>query len=164
MSKVLPGANDEEKLTALCALNYKEQAVWYLNAFWKDGIDKEAELFWKYVERCGELDLEQHGAGSGLDEMKAHVFLERFDETLTVRALRERLRETGAIGPIARFKVVPLVHYLLFKYQNDWHRLVNASQGDNQDEIDRAQQLLVEVQAAYKNAEVRDREATVALR
>ena len=31
---VLPGANDNEKLNALCEKTYKEQAVWFLNAFW----------------------------------------------------------------------------------------------------------------------------------
>jgi hypothetical protein len=35
---VLPGANDNEKLTALCKLTYKEQGVWFLNAFWEGGL------------------------------------------------------------------------------------------------------------------------------
>ena len=34
MSSLLPGANDLERLHALCGKTYKEQAVWFLNAFW----------------------------------------------------------------------------------------------------------------------------------
>lgn len=30
----LPGSNDLEKLHALCDKTYKDQAVWFLNAFW----------------------------------------------------------------------------------------------------------------------------------
>lgn len=30
----LPGSNDLEKLHALCDKTYKEQAIWFLNAFW----------------------------------------------------------------------------------------------------------------------------------
>ncbi len=36
--------------------------------------------------------------GHALDEMQAHRFLEAFDMTLTVRKMREALREKGAIG------------------------------------------------------------------
>ena len=51
-----------------------------------------------------------------VDELRAHVFLEKFDETLTVREMRAKLRETGAIGENERPTIVPLTHYLLFRY------------------------------------------------
>merc|ERR1712232_255583 len=162
MTKVLPGSNDDEKLVALCAFSYKDQAIWYLNAFWKD-METDAELLWKYVERCSELDDQEHENGCGLDEMKAHVFLEKFDETLTVRALREKLRQTGAIGQTQRPKIVPLIHYLLFKYGTDWHKLVNSAQGDNQEEIEKAQEMLKNVLAALEEAENRAKQARIAL-
>lgn len=47
----------------------------------EDFADKEAERLWGYVNKCGEIDSEFHGEGSGLDEMAAHVFLEKFAET-----------------------------------------------------------------------------------
>jgi hypothetical protein len=31
----LPGVSDREKLDALCQQTHKEQAVWFLNAFWE---------------------------------------------------------------------------------------------------------------------------------
>eukprot|EP01095_Lingulamoeba_sp_RSL-Kostka_P003725 TRINITY_DN1472_c0_g1_i1.p1 TRINITY_DN1472_c0_g1~~TRINITY_DN1472_c0_g1_i1.p1 ORF type:complete len:378 (+),score=231.65 TRINITY_DN1472_c0_g1_i1:65-1198(+) len=163
MAKVLPGNDDKEKLEALCEYSYKEQAVWFLNSFWEEFAESEAELIWNYVDACGELDAENHENGSGLDEMMAHRFLEKFGETLTVRALRTKLRETGAIGEKQRPKVVPITHYLLFKYNAEWHVLVNASQGDNAKEIAEAQEKLNAVQQAFQESNERAEEAKVAL-
>ena len=72
-----------------------------------------------------ELDHDKKAEGCALDELQAHRFLERHNETLTVHAMRERLRATGAIG--AQVRLVPLIHVLLFKYNADWHHLVSAS-------------------------------------
>jgi len=86
---------------------------------------------------------------------KKTIKLEKFNETLTVRELRTKLRSTGALEESERPKIVPLTHFLLFKYNVDWHKLVNASQGDNSAEIAKAQRLLEEVQAAFKESESR---------
>jgi chromosome segregation ATPase len=110
-----------------------------------------------------EIDERKKG-GCALDELQAHVFLEKFDEALTVRALRTALRETGAIGEKERPKNIPLVHYLLFKYSVDWRQLVNASQGDNSKEINEAQRMLDEVQHAFAEADARASEAAAAVR
>merc|ERR1712137_1320638 len=120
--------------------------------FWDDH-ESEAERIWEYVLKCAEIDAEFHGEGSGLDEMAAHVFLEKFAETLTVRELRAKLRSTGAIGESERPKKVPLTHYLLFRYNVDWHKLVNSSQGDNSAEIAKAQEMLNQVTAAFQEAQ-----------
>merc|ERR1712137_515494 len=86
--------------------------------------------------------------------MKAHVFLEKFDETLTVRAMREKLRSTGALGETERPKVVPLTHYLLYKYNADWKLLVDETrQGSNKEELEKAEKMLAEVQAAFQESE-----------
>merc|ERR1712137_381114 len=130
-------STDLDKLHAICQKTYKE-----------------AELFWQYVLKNAELDLENHELGCGLDEMKAHVFLEKFDETLTVREMRSKLRSTGAIGESERPKLVPLTHYLLYKYNADWHTLCDETrQGDNKEEMEKAEQMLAEVQAAFKESE-----------
>lgn len=103
----------------------------------------------------------QRAEGSTLDEMQAHRFLETIKETLTVQAMREKLRSTGAIaGQIRR---VPLTHYLIMKYNVDWHDLVNAVLGD-MEEIRKAQQKLDEVQAALREAEQREQESKQAKR
>ena len=158
--KILPGKNDHEKLQALSGLTYKQQAVWFLNAFWDtQAIQKDAERLWAYVHTCADLDAENHGDGSGLDEVNAHRFLEVYGETLTVRELRTKLRGTGALEENERPKVVPITHYLLFKYNVNWHELVNASQGDNSAEIAKAQKLLEEVQSAFKEADSTHKQA-----
>jgi len=145
---------DLDKLHDVCQKTYKEQAVWFLNCFWEEFAEKEAELIWQYVLKNAELDLENHEGGCGLDEMKAHVFLERFDETLTVREMRAKLRSTGAIGESERPKLVPLTHYLLYKYNANWHTLVDETrQGDNKEELEKAEQMLKEVQAAFQESE-----------
>merc|ERR1712137_319334 len=157
-------STDLDKLHAICQKTYKEQAVWFLNCFWEEFADKEAELFWQYVLKNAELDLENHELGCGLDEMKAHVFLEKFDETLTVREMRAKLRSTGAIGESERPKTVPLTHYLLYKYNANWHTLVDETrQGDNKEEMAKAEALLEQVTKLFKESEARAAEARTAL-
>merc|ERR1712137_274706 len=144
----LPGATDQAKLDALSAKTYKEQAIWFLNGFWHK-LENQAEPVWNYVQRMGELDAENHENGCQLDEMMAHRFLETFDETMTVRAMRETLRDVG----IEKVRHVPLCHYLICRYKVDWHLLVNASQGDNQAEVEEAQRKLKQVQKAVEEAQ-----------
>merc|ERR1712137_618300 len=103
--------------------------------------------------------MENHENGCGLDEVNAHRFLEVYGETLTVRELREKLRSTGALEASERPKLVPITHFLLFKYNVDWHVLVHASQGDNSAEIAKAQQMLKEVQQAFASADAKFKEA-----
>merc|ERR1712137_795476 len=146
--------SDLDKLHDICQKTYKEQGVWFLNCFWEEFAEKEAEIIWQYVATNATLDLENHEEGCGLDEMKAHVFLEKFDETLTVREMRAKLRSTGAIGESERPKTVPLTHYLLYKYNVDWHTLVDETrQGDNKEELEKAEQMLQEVQRAFRESE-----------
>merc|ERR1711976_1020727 len=156
--------SDLDKFHDICKKTYKEQGVWFLNCFWEQFAEKEAEIVWQYVEKNAELDLENHGEGCALDEMKAHVFLEKFNETLTVREMRAKLRSTGAIGESERPKTVPLTHYLLYKYDAAWHVLVDEGrQGDNKEEMEKAEKLLSEDMAAFKESEARAADARNAL-
>jgi len=144
----LAGANDAEKLKDLASRSYRDQAVWFLNAFWNGVAKKEAENVWKYVLQFVKLDLEKGKQGNQLDEVMTHRFLEVNDNTHTVRELREKLYAIGIEKP----KFVALIHYLIFHYAIDWHELLHAPQG-NQDDIDRAQQMLEAVQTALKEAQ-----------
>ncbi len=65
----LPGRDDKEKLEALGNRTYKEQAIWYLNGFWKKGADQQAERVWKYVHDASKLD-EKGLEGGILDEFQ----------------------------------------------------------------------------------------------
>jgi len=157
----LRGANDLDKLKDLQSKPYKEQAVWALNAWWgvppQNFNEQTGERLWQFVKKIAELDLQKGKDGNEVDELQAHRFLEAFKETMTVSEMRDSLRSTGAITGNVRF--VPLIHILIFKFKLDWHKLVNAAQGDNRAELEEAQRKLDEVQAAFTAAEARAREA-----
>lgn len=135
---------DEQKLEQLSQFNYKEQAIWFLNAFWNDFAEKEANTVWDFKHLFDEIDFQKGKEGSQLDELLAHRFLERIKATLSVRDMRNKLREVG----IEKVKYVPLCNYLVFHYSADWHKLVNASQGDNQEELEQAQKMLEAAQVS----------------
>src|SRR5690348_14702378 len=58
---------DHEKLTALGNKNYKAQAVWFLNAFWADFGEAEAERVWDYAHRMANIDTQKKAEGNALD-------------------------------------------------------------------------------------------------
>ena len=141
----------------------EERGVWddelidfltqFLNAFWEDFASEEAEKLWNFVNIASQIAKE---AGTELDEMEAHRFLEKADEAHTVLEMRARLRNTGAIGANERPKTVPLSHYLLFKYDSKnaklFYELVTRAQGSNQKQIEKAQAKLDAVSAAFDEA------------
>jgi len=151
----LSGSSDQEKLQDLTSRTYKEQAIWFLNAFWHEFAEKEAASIWDWKHKFDELDIAKKAAGHELDELNAHRFLEQINSTMTVRSMRDMLRGAG----IDKVHYVPLAHYLIARYKADWHHLVNASQGDNQEEIAKAQRMLEAAQKACRDAEVAAREA-----
>eukprot|EP01090_Pellita_catalonica_P023580 TRINITY_DN97_c0_g1_i1.p1 TRINITY_DN97_c0_g1~~TRINITY_DN97_c0_g1_i1.p1 ORF type:complete len:343 (+),score=116.77 TRINITY_DN97_c0_g1_i1:113-1141(+) len=145
-------STDAEKLSKICTMTYKEQSIWFMNGFWKmlDSEEKK-DLVWQYRNKMAELDLEKKGEGCKLDELNAHRFLEKFDKTLTVRALRTKLKDVGVeFTGIAKY--VPLTYFFIVHYDVDWHKLVNAPQGDSA-EVKKAQQMLDEVQRALQEAQ-----------
>ena len=56
-----------------------------------------------------------------------------------------------------------MTHFLLDKYEADWHKLVNAPQGDNSAQIAEAQDKLQAVQDAFDASSKADAEAAAAL-
>jgi len=144
----LEGANDRDKLTSLCKKTYKEQAIWFLNACWDGAGQRDAELFWKYVHKAVELDLQKKKDGSELDELNMHRFLESFKNERTVRELRDELRKVG----VDNFKFIPLTMFLIWHYRFDWHKLVHAPQAANGAEIAKASEMLESSQKACDEA------------
>lgn len=149
---------DREKLSALGQKSYKDQACWFLNAFWGK-MEPQAENIWKYVHKLSDLDKPE---GCAVDELNAHRFLESFHETLTVRELRQKLRDAECLKEGDRPKLVPLIWFLMFKFEVDWRKLVNAPQSSSK-EVEEAQERLEQVQAAFRLAQQRAEEAAAAL-
>eukprot|EP00013_Stygamoeba_regulata_P025556 CAMPEP_0177660996 /NCGR_PEP_ID=MMETSP0447-20121125/18391_1 /TAXON_ID=0 /ORGANISM="Stygamoeba regulata, Strain BSH-02190019" /LENGTH=88 /DNA_ID=CAMNT_0019166205 /DNA_START=82 /DNA_END=345 /DNA_ORIENTATION=+ len=86
-------ANRPKSLTELCQRKYKEQAIWFLNGFWEEGMDKEANTVWDYIQHFIELDKLQQppkGAeGNELDMFWSAKFLEDKDEAIPAMKRKE---------------------------------------------------------------------------
>jgi len=152
---------DNNKLTELCSRNYKDQAVWFLNSYWEEFAQREAEKIWNLKHKMDQLDLNKHEQGCALDELQAHRFLEQLGETLTVTELRDKLKAVGVIIG-EKIKYVPLIWYLIYKYSIDWRVLIKRPQG-SKDEIEKAAAMLTEVQRAFTEAEDRAKTAAEAV-
>lgn len=124
-------ADLKSSFLALTSMKYIDQAKWFLNGFWKEEAEKEAENIWKCTNKFIELDTRKKKEGNELDEFEAHKFLESLGETLTVVALREKLRkiDLDANGKMA------LLEYLMFKYNKGIREVIDAPQGENQEEV-----------------------------
>jgi chromosome segregation ATPase len=116
---------------------YSEQAKWFLNGFWNDGASQESEKIWSFAQKFIELDEKKKKEGNELDEFSTHRFLESLGETLTVVAMRERLRQID----LDFNKKVALIEYLTVRYHKTVKQIVDAPQGD-QTEINKAQAKL----------------------
>jgi len=127
----------------LTRMKYSDQAKWFLNGFWKEGAEEEAENIWKFAAKFMELDPRKK-EGNELDEFWSHKFLESLGETLTVIKLREELRriDLDANGKMA------LLEYLCFRYGKTVQAVIDSPQGDNTEEINEASAKLQAVQDA----------------
>lgn len=164
-----PGLNDEtneeEDALLLKELNektYKEQAIWFLNAFWKTGVAfgenlQEAETVWMVLHEYIKLD--PRGAhGNELNEFNAHRLLEKVDKALTVVEMREVLREID----IDFNKSMSLTEFLVYKYRMDWKELVHAPQGGvDEEKLALAQQKVDEANEDIQISETRAQEAKI---
>jgi len=153
----LSGKTDLEKLANLTLKNHKDQSIWFLNAFWNDFSSKEGENIWNWVHKHAELDPKK-AEGNELDEFQSHRFLESIGTTMTVQELRNYIRTIG----VDKIKYIPISHFLLARFKADLHKLVNASQGDNQAEIEKAQSLLEAAQAAFKESDEKQKASSKA--
>jgi hypothetical protein len=124
-----------EKFAALTALTHSEQAQWWLNGFWEEGAKDYAEDMWRITHSFIELQIDgpvlygskkqQFEEGCDLDEHKSHRILEKLGETMTVVALRKRLKELD----IDNNKKMAISEYLIDKYQKTPQQLVSSPQG-----------------------------------
>jgi hypothetical protein len=121
-------------------LVYKEQAIWFLNAFWvtgpKFGSNPTAsEEVWTFHKTCVELDRDKKEEGNELNEFDAHRLIEKCDSALTVQEMRRVLKEID----VDFNKMVSLTEFMIYKFGVDWHELVNAPQGCDMGAINQAQ-------------------------
>jgi hypothetical protein len=147
---------DVAKLRALSAVPYKDQAQWFLNAFWAgetgpcfSANEDKAEEIWAIVNKAVTLDKKKGEEGCELDEWEAHQLLESFGCTLTVEKMRAVLKDID----LDFNKMMSLTEYFIFKFEVDWKVLVNAPQGEDSDQVVEARRLVEAAQAALANVQ-----------
>eukprot|EP00484_Ammonia_sp_Unknown_P025896 CAMPEP_0197040442 /NCGR_PEP_ID=MMETSP1384-20130603/17132_1 /TAXON_ID=29189 /ORGANISM="Ammonia sp." /LENGTH=241 /DNA_ID=CAMNT_0042471197 /DNA_START=29 /DNA_END=754 /DNA_ORIENTATION=+ len=128
--------------------DYKHQAIFFLNAFWAEYGEKEAETVWGYVQTAGELDKKKGSAGNALDEFEAHRFLEKYGKPLTVVAMRKELKQID----IDTDHKMSLLEFVVYHYKLNVNTLMTRPQGVNE-ACEKAEQALEEVLAEIAKIE-----------
>lgn len=124
------------KFADACQLTFSEQAKFWLNGFWQDGAEGDAEEIWELAHKFIECDLgepvrygsrmKEYKETCDLDELKSHVVLEWLGNVLTIVELRKRLKKLD----IDNNKRMALLEYLLDKYDRTPEALMAAPQPD----------------------------------
>ncbi|EKE42129.1 hypothetical protein ENUP19_0304G0029 [Entamoeba nuttalli] len=150
--------NDTEKtkLQDLCNKKYKEQAIWFLNAYWLENGEAEAENVWDYCNKFGEFDPENHADGCSLDELNIHRILEHYNEHQTIQQFRESLRNQQ----FEFKKLFALCVFLAWHYKMPLKKLINAPQGAQSAEMQKAQEMVDQVSVLLNEAVKKADEAT----
>jgi len=148
---------------------YKNQAVFFLNAFWPEHQKKEKkfedlpELVWKFHQKMLEVDKTQWEEvhkklwktgwteGNSLDEFFSHKYLEILGKTLTGIAFRDEFRKID----VNFDKRMALVEFLIWEFGRNVVEMMKRPQGDNQEEIMAAQAALESVQKALVDLQIK---------
>jgi len=136
-------AEFKQKFAQLCKLKFKDQAVWFLNGFWGDGVDGQtSNEVWVYVRKFVELSLlgpdRKGDEGGELDQFWSAKFLEDMDSAMPAIARKEAFRtiDQDSNGKMSA------IEYLIWKYKKGVKETVEAPQGDNKEAIRKAQEAL----------------------
>jgi len=157
-------ASVKDRFAQLCKLKYKDQAIWFLNGFWGDGIDgKAANDVWGYVKKFIELDhmsFEKKGEeGNELDQFWSAKFLEDLNSTLTSTERKNALRDIDQDNN----GKMSCMEYLVWIYKKSVEETVDAPQGDNSAAIAAAQKKLdaVQTQLAECDRKIAENNASI---
>lgn len=153
----------------LTGSTHTEQGIWFLNGFW-DEAGAQAEDIWTYVHlmieiECGKPKLYgskkwEEPEGNDLDQFQSHRFMEKIDETVTVKELRARLKKID----IDNNNKLCLTEYLIYKYSKDAASVCNSPQGGGDpDEFLAAQEMFNKALAASQAANQAQTEANAAV-
>jgi len=155
MSKVT--AAQQAGWSEIVTKKYADQAVWFMNGFWSE-VEPHAEEIWKWVQLFAELDQDKKSEGCELDEFWSHKFLESLGQTMTVIEMREKFRTID----VDFNKRMSLTEYLAYHFKKSIQEVIDAPQGDNQEEIEIAQAAVDAAQKAVDEMVARLDEAKAA--
>jgi len=132
-----------KKFSDLSKMKYSDQAIWFLNGYWGDGVDSQvANKVWEYIKKFVELDLlgptRKGQEGNELDQFWSAKFLEDMDTAIPAIQRKEALRtiDQDNNGKMSAME------YLVWKYKKGIRETVEAPQGDNTEAIKKAQEAL----------------------
>lgn len=163
-----PSSATKSELTLLKELSektYLKQAQWFLNAYWSpedkevnfSQHPEECEKVWDMYNQMVKLDTDNGKEGNELDEHRAHIFLEKTTGAITVKKMREVLREVD----VDFNSMVSLTEALIYSYKIDYKYLVTAVVDDSEakalmqaakDAVSSATQALQDSQKAAEEA------------
>jgi len=86
--------------------------------------------------------------------MGIHRVLERLGNHQTVQEMRNHLRSVG----VEKFKKISMIVFLIWHYKQDWHSVVNAPQGEN-DELKKAEAVMAEVSKLLEKCQISQKDA-----
>jgi len=127
-------------------LPYAKQCSFFINGFFSEGID--CDLVYTIYNKFISLDKKKE-KGNELNEFDAHRLLESFDETLTVKDMRETMKLIDQDFNLH----VSCIEYLTFKFGKTVKQVCECPQGDNTAAIEKAQKKLETVLAALADVE-----------
>jgi hypothetical protein len=132
-----------------------EQAVYFLKVFvleFQGTFEQVLDIAQQFKKFAPEGS--NRAALSDLPEFEAHLFLEKRDETLTVRGLRENLKAEITLD---KNHNVAFAEYLLWKYKHTLHDLFHPSGQPDPALVRALEEAIIEYQQVLATREARER-------
>lgn len=141
----------------LTKMTHTEQAIWYLNGFWNDGGEENAEMIWEACHYMMELQMGRkilYGSRqkedpddvkekNDIDQFQAHRFLEHFGETKTASQLRTELKTID----LDKDNRLCLTEYLISRFGKTPKQVINAPQGGESKGLAEAEEKMNQISA-----------------
>jgi len=152
----------KQRLTDAMKQTYAGQCQFFLNAFWHELKGKTEEV-WNYWIKIKEIDKQQYKAlsaagkaqgdgwseGSLLDEFWSHKYMENIGKTMTIVDFRNEFKKIDQNFD----KQMGMLEFLTWEYKFTVQELLSRPQGGASPELERAQEILKQVEAAFKAAQ-----------
>lgn len=139
------------KLRSIASLQYRDQAIWFLNTCETTHDSESCELVWNMHKECVKIDKKKEN-GSGLSsDLDAHIVLEQVKSPVTQVELREFLNK---IDPERTRRTIALVDIIFcyFKIDN-WEELTKEDKKYfNQEALEKAKSSLKDAKSKLKQA------------
>jgi len=151
----------KQKFSDVMIQAHAGQCQYFLNAFWSEMKDK-AETVWNFWIKMKDMDRQQFNAlcaagkasgeykeGSLLDEFWSHKFLETIGKTMTIVDFRNEFKKIDQNSD----KQMGMIEFLIWEFKFTVADLMSRPQGGASEELERAQEMLREVETAFKAAQ-----------